>query len=88
MVKARVKPTAPATHDIDAFIEGGGSAPARDEESSPAAALPAVDAKFTWRYAPDLKSRIEAAIAARPGKISLNTWLIEAALEKLDRDGK
>lgn len=88
MVKARVKTPTPTIPEIDAFIDGGGSAPARDEATPLPAAHPVADAKFTWRYGPDLKTRIEAALAARPGKVSLNTWLIEAALEKLSREGR
>lgn len=87
MVKARVKSATTTPRDVDAFIEGGGSAPARDD-AQPAAPQAVADAKFTWRYAPDLQDRIKASLAARPGKVSLNTWLIEAAIEKLEREGK
>ena len=83
MVRAKVS-SAPktASADIDAFIEGGLAAPVAAEPA------PESDAKFTLRYPADLKRRIEAAIKQLPGKVSLNTWLITAAMEKLDREGR
>ncbi|MCG5238376.1 hypothetical protein ACIU1J_32300 [Azospirillum doebereinerae] len=83
MVKARVNPAPKPSVDIDAFIERGGSSPA----AAPQKTTEADDvAKFPLRYPVSIKARIEAAIKRLPGHVSINTWLIQAATEKLERD--
>jgi hypothetical protein len=50
-----------------------------------AAADPAAEKKFTLRLSASLLAEIEKDAKGRPDRISVNTWLIGAALQRLDR---
>ncbi|MBP2233105.1 hypothetical protein J2847_006440 [Azospirillum agricola] len=43
--------------------------------------------RFSFRAPVELMERIEAEAKKRPGTVSANTWLLEAAYEKLGRAG-
>lgn len=65
---------------INAVINKGGSAPkgAADTRTTVQAML---------RLKPDLLERIEVAAASRPVYTSRHSWMVEALLEKLKREG-
>ncbi|HMV98606.1 MAG TPA: hypothetical protein PKE58_00560 [Acidobacteriota bacterium] len=65
---------------INAVINKGGSAPKQsNEEQKIVQAL--------LRLKPALLERVEAAAAARPVYTSRHSWMVEALLEKLKREG-
>lgn len=65
--------------DIDALIHKGGSvASAHVKDGEPVPLLLRVPA--------DLSSRITLSIKARPLKISRHQWILEAIVEKLERE--
>lgn len=90
MVRARVPtPVTPAPlerHADEAAIaavvsKGGSPAVTPGEDKS----MILKEVKFTLRLSGDLKSRLEADVKSRPGKVSLNTLLIELAEAHLAR---
>lgn len=81
----RPKPPAPAaasTVDVDALINKGGSV-ARAAEPAPGKPAPVV-----LRMPPDVLVRIDQAVEARQVKVPRHTWLMEAVIEKLEREAK
>lgn len=75
---------APAV-DVDALIMKGGSVAG---ESGSGGASPAADkpTSVILRLPPDIISRVDEAVQARRVKIPRHTWLLEAVLEKLDKE--
>jgi hypothetical protein len=74
---------------IAAIINRGGT-PAGVEPKAPPpppAAIPEADPerKFTLRLPASLLAEIEKDAKGRPDRISVNTWLIGAALQRLGR---
>jgi hypothetical protein len=68
--------------DVDALIiKGGGIARANPEPTVPAKAAPVV-----LRLPPDVLAQIDRAVEARRVKVPRHTWLVEAVIEKLERE--
>jgi hypothetical protein len=84
-VTRRPKPVLIATAspvDVDALIRKGGSvAQAGTETAAPAKTAPVV-----LRLPPDVLARIDRAVEARRVKVPRHTWLMEAVIEKLERE--
>ena len=84
-VVRRPKPASVATAapvDVDALISKGGSvARARAEPAAPAKTAPVV-----LRLPPDVLARVDRAVKARQVKVPRHTWLMEAVIEKLERE--
>jgi hypothetical protein len=82
----RPKPPAAAATagavDIDALISKGGSV-ARVAEPAPPPKKPA---PVVLRMPPDVLVRIDQAVEARRVKVPRHTWLMEAVVEKLERE--
>ena len=66
--------------EINAVISKGGSV-ARTEENSKNG-----NGKILLRLPNNLLNRIDTALTARPLKTPRNTWILEAILEKLERN--
>jgi len=78
------KPRVVPESEIEALIAKGGSVAA----SAPPAAPPAPGVKMVpVRIEAGLLARIDPAVQAQPIKIPRNTWVLQAILEKLARDG-
>ena len=81
----RPKPALVATTspvDVDALISKGGSV-------AGAGAEPATSTKpapVVLRLPPDVLTRIDRAVESRRVKVSRHTWLMEAVIEKLERE--
>jgi len=99
-IRPRLKPVAapvPAEADEDAIAavinRGGapaGGAPDPAAPPFPAAPLPVSEPvdpekKFTLRLSASLLAEIEKDAKGRPDRISVNTWLIGAALQRLGK---
>jgi type III secretory pathway component EscV len=69
--------------DIDALINKGGGVAQNDEDASSEKVIP-----VTVRIPSDLMTRIQQAIKARAIKTPRHTWILEALLEKLEREEK
>jgi hypothetical protein len=84
-ISRRPKPTlvaaAPAV-DVDALINKGGSV-ARSVAEPAAISKPA---PVVLRMPPDVLARIDQAVEARRVKVPRHTWLMEAVIEKLERE--
>jgi hypothetical protein len=72
------------TVDVDALINKGGTAPARDADHSEVAG--ATVAPIVLRLPTSLLAQVDALIKARPVKIPRHTWLVEAVYEKIQRE--
>jgi hypothetical protein len=78
------KPRVVPESAIEALIAKGGSVAA----PAPPAAPPTLGVKMVpVRIDTTLLTRIDRAVQAQPIKIPRNTWVLQAILEKLDRDG-
>ncbi len=98
-IKSAPPPTeapAEAEESIIAAIINRGGAPAGQESAPPPPPAPApepepVDTdpekKFTLRLPSSVLAAIEKDAKGRPDRISVNTWLIGAALQRLERAG-
>ena len=76
------KPRVVPENEIEALIAKGGSV------AAPAPPLPAPGVKLVpVRMDAMLLARIDRAVQAQPIKIPRNTWVLQAILEKLARDG-
>lgn len=76
------KPRVVPEHAIEALIAKGGSI------ATPEPSPPAADVKLVpVRMEATLLARIDHAVQAQPLKIPRNTWVLQAILEKLTRDG-
>jgi hypothetical protein len=71
--------------DVEALIRKGGSVAGEGES---AAADPAAGkaASVILRLPPDVIARVDRAVQSRRVKIPRHTWLLEAVVEKLDRE--
>jgi hypothetical protein len=67
--------------DVDALINKGGSV-ARVAD----APLPRKSAPVVLRMPPDVLVQIDQAVEARRVKVPRHTWLMEAVIEKLERE--
>jgi hypothetical protein len=87
-ISRRPKPTlvapAPAV-DVDALINKGGSVARSVDPAPPATSKPA---PVVLRLPPDVLTRIDQAVEARRVKVPRHTWLMEAVIEKLEREAK
>jgi hypothetical protein len=83
----RPKPPAPAATaapvDVDALISKGGSV-ARVADPIPSS--PIKPAPVVLRMPPDVLVRIDQAVEARRVRVPRHTWLMEAVIEKLERE--
>ena len=98
-IRPRIKaaqPSAEADETAVSAIINRGGAPALVEAAPPPAPSPApapppapIDAekKFTLRLPASVLAAIEKDAKDRPDRISVNTWLIGAALQRLNRNG-
>ena len=99
-VRPRIKtaqPPAEADETMVSAISNRGGAPAAPEIPPPAPILVPVpvpppepvdaEKKFTLRLPASLLAQIEKDAKDRPDRISVNTWLIGAALQRLNRGG-
>ena len=76
------KPSVVPEHAIEALIAKGGSVATPEPVPLPA------DVKLVpVRIDTMLLTRIDQAVQAQPIKIPRNTWVLQAILEKLERDG-
>jgi hypothetical protein len=78
------KPRIVPEREIEALIAKGGSVAV--PESPPAPPAPGVK-MVPVRIEAALLARIDRAVRAQPIKIPRNTWVLQAILEKLARDG-
>ena len=76
------KPSVVSEHAIEALIAKGGSV--ATPEPAP---LPAGVKLVPVRIDTTLLTRMDRAVQAQPIKIPRNTWVLQAILEKLERDG-
>lgn len=76
------KPRLVPESEIEALIAKGGSV-AVQEPTPPAPGVRMVP----LRIEVPLLARIDRAVQAQPIKIPRNTWILQAILEKLERDG-
>ena len=84
-VTRRPKPALVATAspvDVEALINKGGSVARAGAEP----AAPAKTASVVLRLPPDVLTRIDRAVEARRVKVPRHTWLMEAVIEKLERE--
>lgn len=82
--KPKIQVDAPSQVDVDALILKGGS-PAG--EAPPSTDKPGNKiSPVILRIPSELLNRIEEVRGTRPVKIPRNTWLLEAIVEKLQRD--
>jgi hypothetical protein len=91
-IRERVKPTkSPEPVDdreaVELAVIGKGAAAKADAvPSTPEPSEPAeVTAKFTLRIPRDILDAIEADAKAERPKVSVNTWIYAAVLERLER---
>jgi hypothetical protein len=88
-ISRRPKPTlvttAPAV-DVDALINKGGSVARSEAEPAPSSV--SKPAPVVLRMPPDVLARIDQAVEARRVKVPRHTWLMEAVIEKLEREAK
>jgi hypothetical protein len=71
--------------DVDALIRKGGSV-AGQESAEPRQEGEGKPSPVIVRIPPDLLDRIELARQGRAVKIPRHTWLLEAIVEKLERE--
>jgi hypothetical protein len=84
-ISRRPKPTLVAATpavDVDALINKGGSI-ARSVAEPAAISKPA---PVVLRMPPEVLARIDRAVEARRVKVPRHTWLMEAVIEKLERE--
>jgi len=96
-IRPRIKTAQPSSEAdetvVSAIINRGGApalvetAPAPVPPPAPAPALVDGEKKFTLRLPASVLAAIEKDAKDRPDRISVNTWLIGAALQRLNRIG-
>lgn len=69
--------------EIEALIARGGGVAAA---ASATAAAPARTTNVVLRLPPGMVERVDAAVSRRSLRIPRHTWLLEAVLEKLERE--
>lgn len=74
------KPQSVPEHEIEALIAKGGSVATATPPASEVKLVPV-------RMEPTLLARLDQAVQAQPIKIPRNTWILQAIVEKLTRDG-
>lgn len=79
------KPVEPAPVDVEALIRKGGSV-AGEGDAGGKAARPGKAASVILRVPADVMERVDRAVQARRIKTPRHTWLLEAIMEKLDRE--
>ena len=67
--------------DVDAVINRGGSSAAAQEDTKPKERI------FNLRVPESLVEEVDALRKQRTGKISRNTWILEAIEDKIEREG-
>ena len=86
-ITRKPQPPAPAGEppkvDIDYLISKGGSVPHQQPASS--AGKPKVTSMIL-RIPGEIGQRLDQALRARPVRIPRHTWILEAIVEKLDRE--
>ena len=79
-----------AAVDVDALIRRGGSVAPASAPAAPPPPRPALrpppPAPVVLRLPHALLTRLDNALADRPLRTPRHTWLLEAVLEKLDRE--
>jgi hypothetical protein len=68
--------------DVDALIQKGGSVAGDNKEADAGGKI----TSMVLRIPGDVMSRIDAAVRARRIKTPRHTWLMEAVMDKLDRE--
>ncbi len=76
------KKPAPQAVDVEALILKGGSVAGEAEAAGQAGKATSV----VLRIPADVMERVDLAVQARRIKTPRHTWLLEAIMEKLDRD--
>jgi len=64
--------------DVDALIRKGGSVASQEMDRTTASVV--------LRVPPDILQRVDAKVAARTIRIPRHQWLLEAVVEKLERE--
>lgn len=87
--KQQLKPT---EADVDAFINRGGKVPTEEKpaDTAPDDQIKQINARLTVsiiRQIDALRSRRPRKIGSPKKGVSLRDWIVEACLEKLERDG-
>jgi hypothetical protein len=72
--------------DVDALINKGGTAPAREAERTDVTAGNV--SPIVLRLPTSLLAQVDALIKARPLRIPRHTWLVEAVYEKIRRESE
>ncbi len=88
--KPKPKNSLPANSgvDVDALISRGGSVAGHPPSGRPAKTDDEEVMLVQLRLVPALVGKIDAVVKARPIKTPRHTWLLEAVLEKLKREGE
>jgi len=73
----------PPKVDIDYLISKGGSVPNREAESE---ASKRKVTSMLLRIPGEIGQRLDQALRARPVRLPRHTWILEAIVEKLDRE--
>ncbi|MBJ3778753.1 hypothetical protein [Acuticoccus mangrovi] len=77
-----VPPSSASEREIEALIRKGGSVAVTPAARPKAAGT----AKVILRLPDEMLARVDALVEARSPKIPRHTWLLEAILEKLERE--
>ena len=80
-VRARPKAQEETTVDVEALIRKGGTGTESPGEEEKKATTPVL-----IRVPTHLLERVDQALSARSVKVPRHTWILEAVVEKLDRD--
>ncbi len=83
-ISRKPKEENPPAVDVDALILRGGSVASAEAKNGPKGKDPT---PVVLRIPATLLERIDGALEARSVKIPRHTWLLEAVVEKLDREG-
>ena len=80
-ISRKPKPQEKASVDVEALINKGGSVAGGDNDTGEKSSVPVI-----LRVPQTLLTRIDEAVAARPIRTPRHTWMLEAVLEKLERE--
>ena len=83
-ITRKPKPASPVGVDVDALISRGGGVAGREPKPD---RKEGTTSPVVLRVPAPLLSRIDEALASRLLKTPRHTWLLEAVLEKLEREG-
>jgi hypothetical protein len=72
--------------DVEALIRKGGSVASQDNVRAKGPGQGNKPTHVVIRIPADLVTRIEQALQERPVRIPRHTWILEALVEKLDRE--